>query len=493
MERSSLTSAKDNMAPCSDSDSKARSYWWRQHFAALAANSITLGTGMCVAWTASAQAVLRGDRPGSPLRLSLEQSSWVTALVPLGALLGALPAGLLAERLGRKGALLSQAAPEIAGWLLVIFTHDRVWMLYVARFLIGTTVGINIVAVSMYLEEISEVKVRGTTGSYFELTASFGMLLSYILGAILPYFWYTVVGVVPGVSILLVFSWMPESPVFLVVRGRYEAARKSLQWLRGPHVNVQPELDALEESLKKQPVPSQPNKWSFWRCDLPRVDRATFKSLAVACAIMFFSQANGKNAFLYYMTDVFRDAGSNVTPEIASIIVGAVYVAAVFLPTLTVDRVGRKPLLSVAYCVMGLSQLAMSVYTHLASKGYDVAAWRWVPLAALIIFIVAISSGPGPLSWFMLAELVPVEHRGWAISVAVVFGRIFVLVLIKEFPVMIVELGQDVTYGIFCVMCFLAIAFTLLCIPETKGKTRDEIKDELKGKSQESNEDCSRL
>ncbi|GLH17068.1 Glucose transporter type 1, partial [Gryllus bimaculatus] len=90
-----------------------------------------------------------------------------------------------------------------------------VWMLYVARLLIGTAGGINIVVISMYLEEISEVKVRGTIGSYFELSASFGMLLSYILGAILPYFWYTVVGVVPAVSMLLVFSWVPESPVFL--------------------------------------------------------------------------------------------------------------------------------------------------------------------------------------------------------------------------------------------------------------------------------------
>ncbi|KAK7868577.1 hypothetical protein R5R35_009469 [Gryllus longicercus] len=456
-----------------------------------AVNLSSVGVGAAIGWTAQALAVLRGERPGSPLRLSLDQASWASALVPLGALAGALPAGYLADAVGRKRALLGETAPMIAGWLLILFAGDAVWLLYLGRVLTGLGVGANAVLVSIYCEEIAQVRVRGKLGSYLDVLVCVGMLLVYVTGALLPYFWYTLVSLLPPVAFLLTFCWMPESPAFLVARGRVEDARLALAWLRGPDADIGPELRDLQNLMKR---PSDgPRRVSCLCCSFPRVDRVDLKALAIVFGLMFFTQATGVNIFIFYITDVFKEAGTDLSPRMATVVIGAVHLVGTAFPTLTVDRLGRRLILGVAGLVNGLCLVVMSVYSFLDVEGYDLDAWRWVPLAALVIFMFMISAGPGPLCWFMMAELLPMSIKGWGSALAVAFSRLCVVLLVKEFPPMALALGLDVTYAIFAVQSFLGIAFTMWCVPETKGKTKEEIQRELRGEKrnvERTNEDC---
>ncbi|GLH08899.1 Facilitated trehalose transporter Tret1, partial [Gryllus bimaculatus] len=360
-----------------------------------------------------------------------------------------------------------------------------VWLLYLGRLLTGLGVGANIVIVSLYCEEIAEVRVRGVIGSYLDMSTSSGLLLMYVLGAFVPYFWFTAACVAPAAATLLLFWCMPESPAFLVGRGRRDAARRALRWLRGPAVDVQPELDALCLAAKAPDSPADarsPAGPLLACCPGSKLDRATAKALVIVFGLMFFSQATGGTAFVYYTEDVFRAVNSGLPGDICMVIVGAVSIVGTFLSIMLVDRVGRRFILILSSICLSVSLLGFSVYAHFDGKGVDLTSWNWTPLVCLVVVMFNISFGYGPIKYFMMAELMPTEAKGWGSSVCVCFSRIFSFTIAKEFPIMTTSLGQDVTYAIFCVFSFLGTLFIVFFVPETKGKTREQIQQELTNK-----------
>lgn len=150
------------------------------------------------------------------LPVSEEQGSWVSSLLAIGAMAGAFPAGSLADKLGRKKALLLLAGPFLLSWTMIVFAKS-VWMLYIARFVGGTSVGASCVLVPTYIAEIASPSARGTLGAIFQLFLAFGIVLTFVLGSTVS---YTVLGILCGlveVIFIAAFFWMPESPMWLVV------------------------------------------------------------------------------------------------------------------------------------------------------------------------------------------------------------------------------------------------------------------------------------
>ncbi|GLH03280.1 Facilitated trehalose transporter Tret1 [Gryllus bimaculatus] len=169
-----------------------------------------------------------------PAILTEDQASWAGSLVPLGALLGSVPAGFLADALGRKPVMLGIGAHFLFGWLLILAATLRrgVWLLFCGRALQGACCGAITVVAPLYLEEIAEAQVRGCTGVLFDLATNAGVLSAYVLGAVLaPPALAGSLAALPALF-LLAFAWMPESPVHLAARGRDARARRSLTWLR---------------------------------------------------------------------------------------------------------------------------------------------------------------------------------------------------------------------------------------------------------------------
>nr|CAD7462898.1 unnamed protein product [Timema tahoe] len=424
-----------------------------------------MSAGIVLGWTSPAITSLKEVyKPNSTL--TEEEVSWVASLAPLGALLGALPAGRLADYWGRKSVLLAMTGPFLLGWVLILMHQSMVVLLYVARFTSGVAVGAVTVVISLYNCEVAEDRVRGTVGAYLQLMITVGILWAYVLGAFLDYYWLSLVSCAVPVIFFFSFLFMPESSLFLITRGRDEDAERSLKWLRGDH-DVRPEMDRLRELLSRSSSGSV-GKMS-WR-------GPTGRAVVITIGLMAFQQLSGINAVIFYSERIFEDAGSTLSPSLSTIIVGVVQVLATYASSVLVDRTGRRVLLLLSDTAMAVCLLVLSVYFFIRERHPDhVTFIAWLPLASVVVYIVLFSLGFGPLPWFMIAEIVPAEVKGVVSAVAVCVNWALVFVVTKAFGPMVEQLGAPVTFILFCAVCSTGTAFVALFVPETKGKSLSEI------------------
>lgn len=206
--------------------------------------------------------------------------------------------------------------------------------------------------------------------------------------------------------------------------------------------------------------------------------------MALICGLglMFFQQFSGINAVIFYTNDIFTSAGSNISPVIATIIVGVVQTIATYISSLLVDKAGRKILLLQSCVIMGICLIILGVYFKLKVDGYQVASIGWLPLLCMVLFIVSFSMGFGPIPWMMMSELFPVEFRGGATGVTVITNWMLVFVVTLCFPIMKDAIGIYSCFWFFACIMVLCVFFVLFVIPETKGKSISQIQAILAGK-----------
>lgn len=176
---------------------------------------LAVGVGTAMAWTAPVLPILY--EPDNWLVITKDEGSWIGSLLALGAMVGALPSGKMADKLGRKKSLMLLAVPFLLSWLIIIVASSA-WMLYLARLIVGTSVGATCVLVPTYISEVAETSTRGTLGAFFQLFLTAGILLVNALGSIVNYTTLAIICALVEVAFLATFFWMPESPQWLVVR-----------------------------------------------------------------------------------------------------------------------------------------------------------------------------------------------------------------------------------------------------------------------------------
>ncbi|XP_067013939.2 facilitated trehalose transporter Tret1 [Anabrus simplex] len=460
----------------------------RQHLAALSANLATLSGGAAYGWTSPALPHLQRKHPDvdHPFVVTPEEGSWIGALLPLGALFGALPAGFMAEKIGRKKSILLLALPYILGWLCIIFANEQLLLIYIGRFILGLALGATTVLVPQYNEEIAEDAIRGALGVYLDFSLCNGNLLVNLFGALLPFTWFTVASATLPLIFLATFYWMPESPVYLVLGNRMEEATKSLAWLRKGRssYDIQGELKYLKETLTMESGEEEESIVTLIRSLLRNGLSSSFttlKTLAIVYVLVFFQQTQGIDAINFYSVVIFMKSGVGIPPNVSSVILCLCQSASDLFSALFVDRIGRKPMLLMSAAMTTVSQATLSVFFHCKDHRIEIHSYNWVPLAAMIVFVVGYTLGFSPLPWLMMNELVPTKMKSWVNSGAVCMNWSLVFLVSKEFPAMEFHLGRDVTYGIFSIMCLCSFVFVFMWVPETKGKSRQEIQEALRG------------
>ncbi|XP_050481930.1 facilitated trehalose transporter Tret1-2 homolog isoform X2 [Bombus huntii] len=446
---------------------ESRKLW--QYLASISACILVVGVGTALAWTSPVLPQLYAA--DSWLVITKEQGSWISSLLALGAIAGALGSGSMADKMGRKKSLLLLSVPFLASWGIILVATE-VKLLYIARFLVGIGVGAGCVLGPTYISEISEVSTRGTLGALFQLFLTVGIFVAFILGSVLNYTMLALVCALIVAFFLATFYWMPESPVWLVNQNRKQEATSAMSVLRGEDYDPKQELNEMqkeaEASAGKKPSLSDMAK-----------DPINKKAMIASFGMMFFQQASGVNAVIFYTVMIFEASGSSMAPELASILVALVQLVMSGVAALIVDRAGRKPLLMISTSIMSVSLIALGYYFQQKDGGNDVSSLGWLPLASLIVFMVAFSIGLGPVPWMLMGELFAAETKAVASSVAVMLNWLLVFIVTKTFPMMNKELGTDMTFWIFAVVMACATAFTHVLVPETKGKTYQQIHDEL--------------
>ncbi|PSN36458.1 hypothetical protein C0J52_18340 [Blattella germanica] len=432
-----------------------------------AALSVTLGAfalGNVLAWT-------------SPVnlenKLGTTEWAWIGALMALGAACVVIPMGYLIDRFGRKNTMLSLVLPFTGGWALMVWADDNVGMYMAGRFITGMMGGAFSLTAPVYTSEIAEKEIRGALGSYFQLMVTIGILFVYGIGsAVEPMHLSMICGIVPLVF-GVIFFFMPETPLYHLKKGEKDKARASLQWFRGRNYNVDAELQEIQDALDEAAAQKTSFRQAF-------SSKASKKALFIGFGLMIFQQLSGVNAVIFYTTKIFEAAGSTMEPSLCTIIVGTIQVIATFLSTLIVDRLGRRILLLISDSVMAICALALGVFFYmLDAVEDDVSSYNWLPLVSVCLFIVVFSLGYGPIPWMMMGELFSPQIKGVASSLACLLNWILAFLVTRFYSDLVNEIHSYSTFWIFAGISALGTVFVLIFVPETKGKSMDEIQADL--------------
>lgn len=443
-----------------------------QYLAGIAATLGALAAGMVLGWTSPAgeDGINLFRDYGIPVTKA--DFSWIGSLATLGAGAMCIPIGMIADMVGRKIAMLIMVVPFTVGWLLIIFSNSLL-MFYFGRFITGLSGGAFCVAAPLYTAEIAESEIRGTLGSYFQLMLTVGILASYVLGAVIENMkTLSIISAVMPLIFFAVFFFMPETPVYYLQKNNEDAARKSLVKLRGNQYDVEVELRALREVIEE-------NRRSGASFTESIKTKAAKKGFVIAYGLMLFQQMSGVNAIIFYSSDIFAKAGTSIEANKATIIVGAVQVISVFLGTLVVDRLGRRILLLASIVVLFLMTLILGVYFYCSVHTTAFDDIKWFAIIPLCIFLVLFSFGFGPIPWMMMPEIFAPEVKGIAGSSACLFNWLMAFIVTKFYSDMTAAVQPYGTFWIFSLFCAVGILFVYFLVPETKGKSLDQIQREL--------------
>jgi len=400
-------------------------------------------------------------------------TSWVT----LGALAGALVAGTLADRFGRRLTVITAAVLFTCGAIVEAAAPGSA-TLTVGRLVVGFGVGVASVAAPLYASEMAPTRLRGRFVSMYQLAITIGIFVAYAVtqGLAADHSWRLLLGlsVVPGVLLLLAMLPLPDSSVWYVKVGRRDEAAKALHEVR-PDEDVDADLREITASLGEHQASWGEVFSASWRYPL---------FLGVGLAIL--QQLTGINAVIYYANNIFAAAGFE-TPQqqmaATTWSIGAVNVAATFIAVAFVDRLGRRPLLLYGLVGMGLSLVVMgSCFYRLAHVTIDSTSGANQPsnaaivlLVAMVVFIGSFAFSLGPVVWTVINEIYPstVRGRGVAIATAANWGAAW---LVTQFFLSLTEwIGEVGTFYLFAGMCAVSFVFVWFLLPETKGKTLAQI------------------
>uniref|UniRef100_U5EQL0 Facilitated trehalose transporter Tret1 n=1 Tax=Corethrella appendiculata TaxID=1370023 RepID=U5EQL0_9DIPT len=454
-----------------------------QYIAALAATGGALAAGTVLGWTSPAKTQLV-DNKEYGFEVSGEDFSWIGSVMTLGAACVCIPIGLMMNAIGRWLTMLLLVIPFTIGWALIIWAQ-HVSMFMVGRVFLGIAGGAFCVTAPMYIGEIAQSEIRGTLGTFFQLMVTIGILFVYAVGAGVNVFILSIIcGIIPLVF-GLIFYFMPESPHYLVAKQRNEEATKALKWLRGSHYDEKSELEEIKREHEKIREEKITLVEAFAK-------KTTIRALIVSIGLMFFQQLSGINAVIFYTTDIFGAANTGIDPEIATIIVGVIQVIATFVSTLVVDKAGRRILLLLSDSVMAISTIILGVYFYLKDSNPDnVANIGWLPIVCLCVFIIMFSIGFGPVPWLMMGELFATNVKNYAGPLAGTSNWLLAFVVTKIFSTLTESIGSGPTFWFFSGFSILGTVFVYFVVPETKGRSLNDIQRILAGEKLDDNQQQS--
>lgn len=395
------------------------------------------------------------------------QTGWAVGCINLGAAIGALIGGKLSDTLGRKKLLMGCAVLFAltgagTGWA---FTFP---LFITFRMLSGVAVGAAALVCPMYVAEISPALMRGRMVSFYQLSIVIGILLAYLSNYLLlnagvnNWRWMFSSQSVPSLLFFFGLFFVAESPRWLIRKKRLPEAEVILARIGG-ETYAQAEASQIKASFLQE---TKEAVGDLFRKDL-------WPIVFIGIVVAVFSQAVGQNSLFSYAPDLFRQAGmAQDSAFLQSIIIGVINFIFTFIAISTIDKIGRKKLLQYGSILLCLDALALSAAFYWQLPG------TWV-LVFVLAFIAIYSATLGPVTWVALSEIFPNRIRGNALALATLALWITNFFTTASFPIMKQYWGLPLTFGFHALLCFVYFLFVRVRMPETKGKSLEEIEREL--------------
>ncbi|KAJ7955019.1 Sugar transporter ERD6 [Quillaja saponaria] len=416
--------------------------------------------GSCVGYSAPTQSAIREN-----LNLSLAEFSMFGSILTIGAMLGAITSGRITDYIGRKGAMRISSSFCITGWLAVFFSKDPL-SLDVGRFFTGYGIGVFSYVVPVYIAEIAPKNLRGGLTTLNQLMIVLGASSAFLIGTVITWRTLALTGLVPCIVLLVGLFFVPESPRWLAKVGLEKEFQVALRRLRGKDADITDEAAEIQDYIETlQTLP----KVKF----LDLFQSKHIRSVIIGVGLMVFQQFVGINGIGFYASETFASAGLS-SGKIGTVAYACIQVPITIVGAMLMDKSGRKPLIMVSASGTFLGSFLAGVSFFL--KGQNLLL-NWVPVlavAGVLIYISAFSIGMGPVPWVIMSEIFPIHVKGAAGSLVVLVNWLGAWAVSYTFN-FLMSWSSPGTFSVYAGFSLLTILFVAKVVPETKGKTLEEI------------------
>ncbi|MBA0572464.1 hypothetical protein Golob_002804 [Gossypium lobatum] len=412
------------------------------------------------------------------LKISEVQEEVLVGILSIISLLGSLAGGRTSDIIGRKWTIAFAAVIFQIGAAIMTFAPSF-QILMIGRVLAGVGIGFGVMIAPVYIAEISPTVDRGSLTSFPEIFINLGILLGYVSnyafsGLSVHINWRVMlaVGILPSVFIGFALFIIPESPRWLVMQNRVEDARSVLLKTNENENDVDERLSEIVAAAGMSNGEKNEEK-TVWR-ELLSPSPPLRRMLITGFGIQCFQQITGIDATVYYSPEIFKEAGIENKSKLlaATVAVGVTKTAFILIATFLVDRVGRKPLLYVSTIGMTVCLLTLSLTLGFLGHGQ-----LGIALAVLCVCgnVAFFSVGMGPICWILTSEIFPLRLRAQASALGAVGNRVCSGLVAMSF----LSLSRTITVGgtffLFALLSALSVLFAYKCVPETKGKSLEQI------------------
>lgn len=408
------------------------------------------------------------------LNLSPLHEGMVVSILLLGCCVGSLLGGKLSDMQGRRHNIIILSVIFFFAALGCSLAPSFEVMLC-TRFALGLAVGGASVTVPAYLAEVAPANKRGRMVTQNELMIVTGQFLAFVFNAIIaialagdPHVWRYMLAVCAIPAIVLFFGMLrlPESPRWLVSKGRVSDALDVLKKIRHSEALAISELNDIQDTIAMQ---TAAKPVTFQELNTPWVRRIIFIGIGIAC----FTQLTGVNSIMYYGTQVLKESGFSMEAAlIANTLNGLASVVGTSVGIWLLTKIRRRTMLLTGFCGTTTALFLISVSSIVVGGA---SYFPYLILALMVLFLLSMQGCIGPILWLSLSEIIPLRFRGLGMGLCVLFVWLVNFVVGLVFPVLLTSFGLSGTFCIFVVIGLFALIFTKMFVPETKGKTLEQI------------------
>ena len=397
--------------------------------------------------------------------LTATVQEWVVSIVLVGAMLGALLGGALADKFGRRRILISTALLFAAGAIGTALAPTLTWLI-IGRLVVGTAIGGASLVAPLYIAEIAPAQIRGRLVALNQVALTSGIVISFLVDyAFAPtgnWRWMMALAMIPATLLAIGMYVLPENPRWLLSHGFPQRAQKALRHIHGIQHAPKETQQLQENSVDHQ---------GGWRQLLSHQLRP---ALLIGIILAIFQQITGINTIIYYAPTIFLLAGFHSTTAaiLATVGLGLVNVLFTLTAMWLLDRVGRRPLLLTGIAGMVVSLLVLG---WALISPYHQSITGWGASLCLASYIAFFAIGLGPVFWLLIAEIYPLQVRGTAMGLATLANWVANFLVAVSFLSLIHGVGLTGTFWIYAIIGLGAWFFTYTEVPETRGKTLEQI------------------
>lgn len=440
--------------------------------ATVATHINSVSVGMCQGYSAILLPQLQDSH--STIHITSNEASWLASLGVITNPLGAILSGVLMEWLGRKRTVQLVSLPFLIGWIMIALSHDMI-TLCIGRAITGMAIGMGAVCY-VYVAEISLPQHRGFLSAFGPIFVSLGVLLVYSFGYLFS--WKIASAACAGFALLsgAVIAFIPESPTWLMSKGEEKKARRAIIWFRGDNEQADAEMTSLSDAINCQPSSNNVNYFSKF------LEPSVWKPFLILVTFFIFQEGSGLYIILYYAVNFFQESGSTMDKYVLSIIVALVRLIMSIVGTVCIKHFNRRTMAVVSGFGMAVSMGVAGCYEYLYSRidVYDRPV-PWVPQLCIVANVCASMLGMLQLPWVMIGELFPTSVRGIMGGVVSSLAYFFIFTIVKVYPAFVSAFDLYIMMWIFAGISLSVIAYVLIFLPETQGKTLLQIEMQFEG------------